>query len=215
MNDLDFLRELMKDDRLHVGVGTITQLGPAKDGSILRVQINLLPENREVIGEMTFADVFSVTFPEIDDLVLVLFVDGHPDECYVVKTINTVEEKIPLFALLGHSVAYSRLGKKLYLGSDTKVAIGRSTNLTDLATSPLVLGDVLLTYLVALEGRLEGLINAITSNVPLTTTPGNPVNAAPLLAALVPILLGLKQDKATYLLNAGTNIASQISFTQR
>src|SRR5665213_412531 len=137
MNELEFLRDIFKDPRLHIGIGTIVQLGLSNDGSVLRALVNLLPDNRQVVGEVTFEDVNSVTLPEVDDLVLVAFCDGDPDECFIVKVINNADEPIPLFGQTGHTVKYSRAGKKLYIGSDTKVGIGRP-NVEP--TEPLVLG---------------------------------------------------------------------------
>lgn len=214
MNDLEILREMFKDSRLHIGIGTVAQVGLANDGSKLRVMINLLPENRQLVAEMTFADVYDVTFPEVNDLAIVGLVDGHPDDCFVLKLVSTTEEKIPAFARTGHSVKYSRPGKKLYLGSDLKVGIGRP-NVEP--TEPLVLGTVLQTYLTALEGRVNDLISLLNDTpATITTAPGTPgiVNPA-LVAGLEPISEGLSDDKDTYLTEATTNILSQIGFTER
>lgn len=147
MNDLEFLRDIFKDPRLHIGIGTVQQLGLASDGSVLRVMINLLPDNREIVCEMTFADVYDVTFPEINDLVLVGHVDGDVDEAFVMKVISNKDEPIPALARTGDSVKYSRPGKKLYIGSDTKIGIARPG--VD-PSEPLVLGNQLVAVLQAL-----------------------------------------------------------------
>jgi hypothetical protein len=206
MNDLEFLRDLFKDPRLHIGIGLVTDLGLSQDGSILRASVMLQPENREIVAEVTFSDVNSVTFPEIQDLVLVLFVDGHPDEAFVVARINNSDEPIPVFAQAGNTMIAPRQGKK--------VGIGRSTVTP---TDPMVLGTELMNYLVALESRIEAIINALNT-VPTTicTAPGvlgevNPV----LVTDLDTVLSGLQSDKATYLTAASTNILSQIAFTER
>lgn len=199
MNDLELLREMFKDNRLHIGIGTVSQMGLAKDGSLLRVMINLLPENREVVAVMCFADVYDVTFPEIDDLVIVAFVDGHPDEAHVIKLVNSKEEKIPAFAQSGHKVAYARPGKKFYLGSDTKVEIGRP----DVeAAQALVLGNVLVT-------GLEAFVDALLNATQIGTSAMGPVYLDP------GVRTALESFKSTYLTTAGTNILSQISFTER
>jgi len=153
VNDLELLREIFKDARLHVGLGTIAQLGMATDGSALRVMVNLLPENRQVVAQMTFADVFSVTIPEIDDLAVVAFVDGHPDDAWVLKLVNTNEEPIPVYARAGNTMIAPRVGKK--------VGIGRNTSTP---TQPLVLGTVLQTLLSNVLDKLKELSDQIANH---------------------------------------------------
>ena len=202
--DLEFLREIFKDTRLHIGIGTITQLGLANDGSILRVQVNLLPEDRQIIAQMGFEDVYQVTFPEIDDLCVVAFVDGQPDDAFVIKVYNSTDEKIPVFAQTGHSTLYSRPGKKMYLGSDTKVGIGRP-NVEP--TEPLVLGNV----------TVEGLTALCNAFLQPGGTPGNPIGQC----LVGPVFLdpavrtAINTFVSTYLTTPSTNILSQISFTER
>ncbi len=191
MNDLELLREIFKDARLHIGIGTIVQLGLATDGSALRVMVNLLPENRQVVAEMTFADVYAVTLPEINDLAIVAFADGHPDDAFVIKLVNTSEEPIPDFARLGNTMIAPRTGKK--------VGIGRHTISP---TEPLVLGNV------AING-LTALVNAFLDATQIGLGPTGPVFLDPTVrAALVSFV-------STYLTTPATNIASQVAFTER
>jgi hypothetical protein len=214
LNDLELLREMFKDTRLHIGIGTIDKLGLSTDAATLRVLVNLLPENREVVATMTFSDVNDVTFPEVGDLAIVNFADGDPEECHVMKLVNSKDELIPQFARTGHSVKYSRTGKKMYIGSDTKLGLGRP-NVEP--TEPLVLGNVLKTYLTALEGQVEALIGVIdTIPATITTAPGNIglVNPA-FKTAVDAVKTQLAADKSTYLTTSGTNIVSQIGFTER
>ena len=216
MDDLEFLKEIFKDQSIHLAIGTVVQLGLSNDGSILRVMINILPSNRQVVAEMTFADVYDVTFPEINDLALISFAEGDPDECHVIKLINNTEEPIPEFAQTGNSVKYSRPGKKLYLGSDTKASIGRP-NIE--ANSPIVLGDILVNHLTNFfNTRMQTLLNSILSTIPavICTAPGEVgiVNPA-FTTALANLETQLGDDVSEYLSTASTNIVSQIAFTER
>lgn len=199
MNDLEFLREIFKDPRLHIGIGVITKLGLANDGSILRAMVNLIPENREIVCEVGFADVNDVTFPEISDLVLVGHVDGDVDEAFIFKVLNNKEEKIPQFAQSGNSVKYARSGKKLYLGSDSKVGVGRPN--VD-PTSPMVLGDVMLNC-------LTDLMNAFLNSANVGQHALGPVILDP------QVKLALQQALNKYVTTTSTNINSQIAFTER
>lgn len=63
MSDLEYLRELFKDIRLHIGIGVITSIGLSKSGNTLRAMVNLLPENRQVVTVVAWDDVLDISFP--------------------------------------------------------------------------------------------------------------------------------------------------------
>ncbi len=197
--DLEFLRELFKDSRLHVGIGTIKQLGLAIDSSVMRVMVNLLPENRKVVATMGWSEMYGVEFPELDDLVIVAFPDGSPDDCFVIKYVSTKDEKIPEFARTGHNVKYSRPGKKIYVGSDTKVGIGRP-NIEP--TEPLVLGNVLMDFMTA-------FLNAFTQPAEVGACAVGPVFLDPA------VRLALEAARLQFITTPTTNVVSQIAFTER
>lgn len=209
--DLEFLRSVFADDRLHIGIGTITQLGLSQDQNLLRCQVNLLPENREVVCMMSWDDIGRITFPEVDDLVLVAFVDGHPDEAHVFRVLTNSDEPISAFARLGHTITNSRPGKKNYIGSDTKVGIGR---IDVEPTEPLVLGNVMLSAITQLLAGIEACVTAIN-------TMGNNVNTLGSALSLPPFYTGpampdpLPSFQSTYISSASSNIVSQIGFTER
>lgn len=211
--DLEILREIFRDKRLHFGIGTVMELGLSNDKSVLRVKVNIIPDEREAVAEMTFSDCNSVTFPEINDLVLVAFVDGDPDECFVVKTINTADEPIPAFATTGNTVVAPREGQLIGL---TRAAV--------IPTEPMVLGNQLVAYLAALEGHLATLITLTETFALAAQTfagsnvdPGSAFNAACTVYknAIDIIKTSLSTDKTQYLDTAGTNILSQLVLTER
>lgn len=201
--DLEVMREVFKDVRQHIGVGVITQIGLATNGATLRVQVNMLPEEREVVATMGFEAVGLNTgiidFPEINDLVLVAFVDGSPDDAYVLKRFPSTEEPIPAFAQTGNTVVYSHPGKKAYLGSNTKVGIARPNAEP---TEPLVLGQVLVNGLTA-------LCNAFLNASQIGQHPLGPVFLDP------GVRTAITNFMTTYLNTASTNVLSQIGFTER
>lgn len=167
--DLEFLREVFKDDRLHIGIGTITQLGLSQDGNTLRAQVNLLPENREVVCVYTWDDIGRISFPEVDDLVLVAFCDGLPDEAHVIRQLTNGEEPISAFGRLGHMISNSRPGKKNYIGSDTKVSIGR---IDVEGNENLVLGQ-------QIKSLLSSVLDAISSHKHVYDDAGTPSETQP------------------------------------
>lgn len=199
MNELESWRALMKDDRLHIGIGTITQLGLSLDGNTLRAQVNLLPENREVVCEVTWDDYTRITFPQVDDLMLVGFVDGAPDDAFVIRNLSHSDEPIALFAQAGNSIYYSRPGKHTYLGSDTFIGISKPDSDP---TEPLVLGNVLVN-------GLTDLCNAFLNAAYLADTPMGPGMLNPAIRQAI------TQFMQTYLNTADSNILSQLAFTER
>lgn len=153
--DVEFLRSLFADRRLHNGIGVVTQLAVGLDKSTLRAVVDLLPEHREVVCIVAWETVTDIEFPRVNDLVLVAMVDGHPDESHITRNLTSSDDPIPDFAIAGHKVIYSRSGAKAYLGSDTKVSIGRPGVE---GTENLVLGQELKTL-------LSNILSAVSSHV--------------------------------------------------
>lgn len=199
MADLELLRTIFQDPRLHIGVGVITQTGVAADGSTFRAQVNLLPENREVVAEVGWESANSVDFPEVGDLAVLVMADGHPDDAFLVKIISHKSTPIPMFARTGNKTVYSRAGKKVYLGSDTKVGIGR---MNQEPTEPLVLGNVLVTF-------LTDILNDFLNAPQIGQCAVGPVWMDGALR------VSLVAHMNTYLTVTTTNILSQIGFTER
>lgn len=221
--DLEVFREVFKDNRQHLGLGQITKLGPAPDRSCLRVQVLLMDptveSDREVVAFMSWDDAGpdcgSIRFPETGDLVLLAWPDqGHPDLCYVIKRLTSKEEKLPIKAMDGHSVYQALGGKKAYLASDTAIHLAKPDS--D-ATEPLVLGNVLQSFLTDIIAQVEAIIAAIeTGPVVICSAPGQPGLIHPSLkTALDAVKSALDTDKSTYLTTASSNILSQLAFTQR
>lgn len=182
-SDLETLREIFKDQRQHIAVGKITRIGVADDRTCLRVGVLVLDptveSDREIIAVMGWDDVGPdcgvVRFPEIDDMVLLAFVDGEADQAFVIKRLTSKEEKIPLKALDGSTVVAALAGKKLYLGSDTAIHLTKPGN--D-GTENLVLGQVFKTFAENLLSYLAA--HQHTSGPPgvLTSPPSGPTGSA-------------------------------------
>lgn len=197
-DDLEGLREIFKDVRLHIGIGTVVKLGLSNDGSKLRCMVKLLPDGRQVVTQMAFSDVYDVTFPELNDLALVGMVDGHPDDAFIFSLINNTEEPIPANARTGDSVKYARPTKKLYLGG-TKVYVGK---VGTTPTEPLVLGNVMVTF-------MTNVLNAFLNASQIGFCAAGPVYLDP------GIRTNLTNYLSTYLTTASTNIVSQVAYTER
>lgn len=140
---LEELRELLSDDKLIMSLGAVTAIELAKDRSVLRLQVNIIPDEFEIVArmawELTGPEAGLFQFPTIDDLVLVAYVDGEVDQAFVVKRLTSSEDKIPLKATEGHTVLRSLAGKKTFITSDQEIHLTRGDAE---ATERSILGDI-------------------------------------------------------------------------
>lgn len=198
--DLETLRRMFSDQRVHLAVGIIKQLHLASDRSVLQVAVSVFPENREIIARMSWesvgADSGIFEFPAPGDLVLIGFAEGDVEHAFILKRLTSKEEKVPVKATEGNLVI--RAKKDAYL-SGQKVHVGKSGSA---ATEPLVLGLVLKTFLTNL---IDSLLNAPQ----IGQSAMGPVMLEP------QIRQDLTQFKTDFLDTASTNILSQVAFTER
>lgn len=139
--NLELLKGILDPDKMDLKCGLVKDLEVAKDRSVLRVSVLLLPEEIEIIAKMSWEmvapDAGLFQFPSIDDVVLVGFCEGHEDEAYVLKRLTSKEDKIPLKAVDGNLVVRSKSGTNAYVQSDGVIHL---TNVDD-GDERLVLGD--------------------------------------------------------------------------
>lgn len=203
--DLEALRALFADDRLHVGMGKILKLGLADDRSAWRVLVSMWPEERAIVARMAFdnagANSGFFNLPAVGEMVMVGFHDGDSDEAPVVLTrVPNRENKIPERAETGDLLAVARAGKAAHVQSDSRINLSKTKNDP---TEPLVLGNVNVEFMTNL---LDLLLNAPQIGWDVF---GLPVFLDPNIRST------LIEYKQTYLTDASTNILSQLSFTER
>lgn len=209
--DLEALRQVFSDDKQHVAIGKVTQLGIASDRTAFRVQVSLFPEEREVVATMTWDSLGDGTgwlhIPQVGDMVLVGFHDGDADEAFVIGRFANQTHKLPQKAIDGHLTGIARPGKKVELESDTKTHIKSPLiHLAKTDTAPteaLVLGNVQKEFW---ETYLDAYLNAPQVGFDIF---GLPTFLDPALRTQ------LIQMKQTYVTDPSTNILSQLSFTER
>lgn len=154
--DIEALRDILKDESIHLGLATIQRLILAEDRSYLKVLLNVLPENRQLVADMTWEDVGpesgEFTFPSVGDLVLFGQAEGSEDYAFILKRLTSEEDKIPEIAASGDTVKKTKTGKKFWNISDTKVFLSRSESEP---TENLVLGQQLKTLMIDLLSELS------------------------------------------------------------
>lgn len=147
--DLEGLREVFESKKIWISIGKILKLDVAKDRSVWRAKVSLFPDETEIIARMTWDQVGPRTGiygpASVNDLVLVAF-EPELETAFIIRRLSSKEDKIPEQAAEGHTFISSLLGKKLYLGSDNQILIGKNVHGSD-PDEPLVLGDVLGTIL--------------------------------------------------------------------
>lgn len=143
---LEELKEIFKDDRLHLAIGTIEKLSLADDRSYLKAVVNTFPDQIKMICTMSWeavgpeAGIFQ--FPSVNDLVIVGYIDGGENDAYIIRRCTSREDKIPLQAVNGHLVLKTLAGKKAFVSSDTEINLVRGD---DPGNERLVLGDTFKT----------------------------------------------------------------------
>lgn len=153
--DLEALRHIFADKRLHIAVGKITKSSVISGRASLRCFVSIWPEEREIVAMMTTpssgpnSGLFS--FPVPGDLVIVVFADGDPDQAFVVSRLTSKEDTIPQTAVDGATVLRALLGKKLWLTSNTRINL--SVGDAEPAEN-LVLGQVFKTMMSFVLGQL-------------------------------------------------------------
>jgi hypothetical protein len=164
--DLESLKQILQDQRVHLEVAEVLDIGYSTDRSVLRVKCLVLPEKYEVIAKLTFDSVGSgggMFGPiNVKDYVLIGFAGGSEDSAFIIKRLISKDDPYPEQLEQGHSVVKALPSKKMYMGSDTKTFIGKALNV-DL-TENLVLGQQLKTLLVALLSELKSLSDNIASH---------------------------------------------------
>ena len=177
--DLEALKDILKDDKLHIGIGIIKRLHLASDRSYLKVSLSVLPEQREIIATMTWENVGpdsgDFEFPSQNDLVLFAQAEGDDDQAFVIKRLTSREDKIPAEAATGDKVHRAKAGKKYWNVSDTNIYLSRSGTVP---TENLVLGQELKALMSDILAQLA--IHAQTTgghdhigNLGFKTTPPN------------------------------------------
>jgi hypothetical protein len=201
--NLELIREALKDRRLHLAIGQITKLMMASDRSVLRVLVSILPEEREIVARMSWAvlgnDSGFLQLPQTEDLVLVGMAEGDEENAFVMLKLSNREDKIPVNAASGDMVAKALTSTKLWLTSDTRINLTKGD---DAPTEPLVLGNVLKTFLTEF---LDSILNAAQ----IGQCAVGPVFLDP------SIRTALVQYKTEYLETESSNIVSQLAFTER
>lgn len=172
-SDIESLRQMLKDQSVYIAVGKILQLDLAKDRSVWRAKIQILPDDREVVSRMTWDQVGPETGiygpAEKDDMVLLCFPDSEElDLSFVIRRLSTKNAKIPIRAGDGHTLIKARPGKNLYLGSEAKTLLGKLDTATD-PDEPLLLGNVV-------KALFTNILTQIETHTHLSSAPGSPTS---------------------------------------
>ena len=202
--DLEGLRSILSDQReTHIAVAKVLQMELESTRSTLFAKCKILTQDRDVVAKVAWSACSNggglFQFPQVNDLVLLVFAEKDAEQCFLVSRLSSYEDSIPADASNGNMVLKAFDGKKLFLQSNTKVNIGKSAG--DL-TEPLVLGEVLKEF-------LEELLKAFLEAPQIGITPFGPAFLDP------GIRTKLTQFKTEYITDADSNILSQIAFTER
>lgn len=210
---LEEFKELLQDDSLHVFIAQIKKLHLASDNSFLRVEVEVWPELRIIMCDMTWDHVGPnsgfYNFPNVGDLVLGVSAEGEVDQSFIIKRLSSSEDTIPKNALTGDSVLKAVSGQKLWLTSDTRINLSKGD---DAPTENLVLGQEFKTWASSFMGRILSLLEKMQAETHLGNLgfPTGVPNNASEYAALKAELIALKTDPID-----SSKILSDISYTEK
>lgn len=216
--DLELLKDMLKDDKVHFRVAKVDQVEVTSSFAKARCLCKVFPEQYEVVAEVAWPSAGPnagvMQLPVKDDLVTVAFTSDDSQEPFIVGRLSSKTDFIPYQVALGHLLLKSLSGKKTYVGSDTGVMIGKNGLLDP--DEPLVLGNVLLDCLTDLYDKVDTILQAIiTGPVAVDSIGGSCATHPTLAAALTAQKTLLIADKAAYVTAPLTNVVSQIAFTER
>lgn len=156
--DLELMRRIFQDDRLHIGVGKILSLHMASDRSVLRVKVELYPDGHELIARMAWESVGPnagfFQLPSPGDMVLIGQAEGDVDQAFVLRRLTSKDDPIPAEAVSGDLVARALAGKKARLISDMAVWLSKPGATP---TENLVLGQVFKQLMIDLIDKIDEL----------------------------------------------------------
>lgn len=165
MKGLNDLKEILKDDKLHLALGKIKNLYLADDRAYLKCMVTIFPEERNIIATMSWETVGTNSgdfeFPSIDDMVIVANIEGDDDQAYIIRRLTSRIDTIPEQAISGDKVHSAKTGKKYWNMSDTKILLSRG------GAEPaenIVLGQVFKSFMLELLGYLKDQATAISTH---------------------------------------------------
>lgn len=216
---LEEFKAILGDRKTHIAIGKILSTEPSPDFSTLRCKVSVWPEEIENVVQMSWSECNAGTgsfqFPSADDLVIIAYADGSPENGFIIGKISSSDDKIPLRAFLGHCVHSAPSGKKMNISSDTRVNLGRGNDLIE-ESEPLVLGEVLKSCLDDFTTRLDTILADIIAGPIAVDSMGSSCPTHPaLVLKLQATKLQLTLDVTKYLVTIATNILSQIAYTER
>jgi hypothetical protein len=163
--DLEGLREVFKDQRTHVAIGSVLKLDLEPTRSVLRAKCRVLGQGREVIARIAWSaigpDAGLVQFPVVNDLVLLVFAEGDDEAGFVIARLSNDSDTIPETAIDGATVLRALAGKSAWITSDTQVNVSRGDTVP---TENFVLGQMLKALFEDILTELKGLTTTLSTH---------------------------------------------------
>ena len=171
--NIEVLKEILENDKLHICLGQIVKLHLASDRSYLKVTILRFPEQVEAVATMTWENVGpdsgDFEFPSAGDLVLCAQSEGDYDQCYVIKRLTSKTDKIPEEAITGDKVHRAKAGKKYWNVSDSKIYLSRDGTAP---TENVVLGQVFKTFAQDVLLEVKDMLQTLQQETHTCSLPG-------------------------------------------
>lgn len=135
MDSYEELKNIFKDETVHIAIAIVKALHLADDRSFLKLTVSTFPDEIESIVRMSWDAVGpesgTFTFPSVNDLVLVAIAESDEDQGFVIKRLTSKEDKIPITAVDGATVIKALAGKKLWITSNNKILLSKGDTMPE------------------------------------------------------------------------------------
>ncbi len=173
--DIEGLKALLHDGRVHIATAQILQLEVAPDSSIWYAKCLVFPDEYEVVAQMTWGHVgpnSGIYGPAVADDLVLLAIDQELDKVYVISRLTSDVDVIPQQAIDGDTIAKALPGQKMHIASDTGVFLGLGVDGSE-PDEPVVLGSVLKDLLADILTELDDLATKLATHMHIGNLGGN------------------------------------------
>ena len=213
-NPLQQLKQIVQDRKLGLSLAEVRNVYVAEDRRTVEATVQVLPVGSEVVARLTWQavgpDAGAYFLPSVGDWVIVGFVDGQIDQCYILSRLTSLDDKIPMTAITGDAVLRSLKEKKTWITSEKRINLSKKD---EEPTENLVLGQIFKNFMINFLDQLIKTMDTLAVETHISAPPGY-LSAPPQQKAIyMAIKAELEKLKASPI--EDIKILSELAFTEK
>ena len=205
---------MFKDRREYLSLGQILSVDHAEESSKIFCSVMIIPEEREIRAEMAWQFVGpgsgDYLLPAVEDLVIVAFLEGHPDYAYIIARLSNLDDPIPTNAILGDRVIKAHGEKKVWATSPNKIFLSKGD------AEPkenLVLGQKFKTSIIAILEDMISAMETLATETHISSAPGYNTSVPNQASTYTSLKASLKAIKTSPYEDSA--VLSDLSYTEK